>query len=149
MLLISGKTPPEHRLLVSRMSKFSRFSPYNHPQPELNLYSCSPCSCQAMSGVCCEVMTVFIAQLYSMVSKVSTSVTWFRQIWVAMYVVTERLRAGITIAMLDKVTRMENTACAVIAWLKRTFKSLCVVTEVVIAFIGKIVYQGLVPGAID
>ena len=95
-------------------------------------------------------MTVFIAQLYSMVSKVSTSVTWFRQIWVAMYVVTERLRAGITIAMLDKVTRMENTACAVIAWLKRTFKALCVVTaeEMVIAAVGEIVYQGMLPEAL-
>ena len=66
--------------------------------------------------------------------------TWCRQIWVAVYAVTERLTAGITTAMLDMVTRTESAACAVFAWFRRTFKVLCVVTEVVIAVVTKL-YQ--------
>ena len=66
--------------------------------------------------------------------------TWFRQIWVAVYAVTERLTAGITTAMLDMVTRTESAACAVFAWFRRTFKALCVVTEVMIAVVTKL-YQ--------
>ena len=43
--------------------------------------------------------------------------------------------------MLDKVTRMESTACAVFGRLKRTFRALCVVAaeEMVIAAIGEII----------
>ena len=42
--------------------------------------------------------------------------------------------------MLDMVTRTESAACAVFAWFRRTFKALCVVTEVMIAIVTKL-YQ--------
>ena len=84
-----------------------------------------------------------------MASKVSTCVTWCRQIWVAVYAVVERLTASITAVMPDTVARMESTACAVIAWLKWTSKALYVVTELVIAAVSASVYQGLVQNAFD
>ena len=55
-----------------------------------------------------------------------------------MYVVRDILTiltAGIPTTMLDLVTRMKSTVCAVIVGLKQTFKALCVVTEVVIAVV--------------
>ena len=93
--------------------------------------------------------TALTAKASSMASKVSTCVTWCRQIWVAVYAVAKRLKASITTVMPDTVARMESTACAVIAWLKRTSKALCVVTELVIAAVSASVYQGLVQGAFD
>ena len=59
-------------------------------------------------------------------------------------------RCDITTPMLDKVTRTEIVAHARFAWLERTFTALCFVSEVVVgagALVGKVVYQGLVPGA--
>ena len=56
----------------------------------------------------------------------------------------------ITTPMLTKVTRRENAANARFAWLRRTFTALCSVSEVVVAagaLVGRVVYQGLVPGA--
>ena len=52
--------------------------------------------------------------------------------------------------MLDKVTRTEIVDHARFAWLERTFTALCFVSEMVVsagALVGKVVYQGLVPGA--
>ena len=97
---------------------------------------------KAESRVRCQVTTALTAKASSMAGKDSTCVSWCRQIWVAVYAVTERLTAGITTAMLDMVTRMESTACAVIGRLKRTFGALCVVAaeEMVIAAIGEIIH---------
>ena len=101
MLLISGKTLHEQRLLVTRLSRIPWSNLNSHHQPETTQYSSSPCSCQCQTRGCCYVATT----------------------------------------MLDKVTRMESTACAVIGRLKRTFKALCVVAaeEIVIAAIGEII----------
>ena len=94
MLLISGKTLQEHRLLVNRLSKFSRSSLYNHLQPEVIQSPSSPCTSQAMSRVCSEVVTAFTGKVSSMANKVSTCVTWSRQIWVAVAVM-KKLRTDI------------------------------------------------------
>ena len=140
MVLVNGKIHHEQPLLIARLSQLLQPSLLSQLQPE-SLSLTSSCSCQAESGVCCKVTTALTAKVFSMASKVSTCVTWCRQIWVAVYAVTERLTAGITTAMPDMVTRVESVACAVIAWLKRTFKALCVVTELVNAAVGAIVYQ--------
>ena len=110
MLLISGRTLHEQRLLVSRLSKFSRLNLNTHQQPEVAQYSSSPCSCQSQTRGCCYIAT----------------------------------------AMLDKVTRMESMARAMLARLKRTFKALCIVTaeEMVIAAVGEVVYQGVLSKAL-
>ena len=55
----------------------------------------------------------------------------------------------ITTPMLTKVTK-KNAANARFAWIRRTFTALCSVSEVVVAagaLVGRVVYQGLVPGA--
>ena len=95
MLLISGKTLQEHRLLVNRLSKFSRSSLYNHLQPEVIQSPSSPCSSQAMSRVCSEVVTAFTGKVSSMANKVSTCVTGYRQIWVAVAVMKEKLKTDV------------------------------------------------------
>ena len=139
MLLVYGKTHKQS-LLIARLSQLSQPSLLSQLQPAELLSLTSSCSCQAESVVCCKVTTALTAKDSSMASKVSTCVTWCRQIWVAVYAVTERLTAGITTAMLDMVTRTESAACAVFAWFRRTFKALCVVTEVMIAVVTKL-YQ--------
>ena len=149
MVLVHGKTLHEQPLLINRLSQLSQSSLLSQLQPEELLSLTSSCSCQAESGVCCKVTTALTSKVFSMASKVSTCVTWCRQIWVAVYAVEERLTASITTVMPDTVARMESTACAVIAWLKRTSKALCVVTELVIAAVSASVYQGLVQGAFD
>ena len=56
----------------------------------------------------------------------------------------------ITTPTLIKVARRENAANARFAWLRRTFTALCSVSEVVVAagaLVGRVLYQGLVPGA--
>ena len=121
MVLVHGKTLHEQSLLIARLSQLSQSSLLSQLQPEELLSLTSSCSCQAESGVCCKVTTALTAKVFSMASKVSTCVTWCRQIWVAVYAVTERLTAGIITAMLDMVTRTESTACTVFAWLRRTF----------------------------
>ena len=102
MLLISGKTLHEQRLLVAKLSRLPWPNLNSHHQPETTQYSSSPCSCQCQTRGCCYVATT----------------------------------------MLDKVTRMESTACAVFGRLKRTFGALCVVAaeEMVIAAIGEIIH---------
>ena len=120
MLLICGKTLHEQSRQITRLSKLSQPSLFSQLQPEVLLSLTSSCSCQAESGVCCEVTTALTVKASSMASKVSAVVTWFRQTWVAVYGVTERPTAGITTAMLDMVARIASTACAVNAWLKRT-----------------------------
>ena len=125
---------------VSRLSQLSQSSLLSQLQPEGSLSLTSSCSCQAESGVCCKVTTALTAKVSSMASKVSTCVTWCRQIWVAVYAVEERLTASITTVMPDMMARMESTACAVIAWLKWTSKALCGVTELVIAAVSASVY---------
>ena len=149
MLLIYGKTLHEQSLLIARLSQLSQSSLLSQLKPEELLSLISSCSCQTESGVCCEVTTALTAKASSMASKVSNCVTWCRQISVAVYAVVERLTASITTVMPDMVARIESTACAVIAWLKRTSKALCVVTVMVIAAVSASVYQGLVPGAFD
>ena len=149
MVQMYGKTLHEQSLLIARLSQLSQSSLLSQLQPEELLSFTSSCSCQAESEVCCKVMTGLTAKVSSMASKVSTCVTWCRQIWVAVYAVVEILKASITTVMPDTVARMESTACAVIAWLKRTSKALCVVTELVIAAVSASVYQGLIPGAFD
>ena len=148
MVYLYGKTLHTQSLFIARLSQLSQPSLLSQFQPE-SLSLTSSCSCQAESGVCCKVTTALTAKVFSMASKVSTCVTWCRQIWVAVYAVEERLTASITTVMPDTVARMESTACAVIAWLKRSSKALCVVTELVIAAVSARVYQGLVPGAFD
>ena len=56
----------------------------------------------------------------------------------------------LTTPTLTKVIRRENAANARFAWLRRTFAALCSVSQVVVAagaLVGRVVYQGLVPGA--
>ena len=107
---------------VTRLSQLSQSSLLSQLQPEGSLFLTSSGSCQAESGVCFKVATALTARVSSMASKVSTCVTWCRQIWVAVYAVTERLTAGITTAMLDMVARIASTASAVFAWLRRNLK---------------------------
>ena len=107
---------------VTRLSQLSQSSLLSQLQPEGSLSLTSSCYCQADSGVCFKVTTALTAKVPSMASKVSTCVTWCRQIWVAVYAVTERPTAGITTAMLDMVARIASTASAVVAWLRRTLR---------------------------
>ena len=94
MLLISGKTLHEHRLLLARLSKYSRPSWYSGPQQEVTLSSSSPCSCQrsyqTQSGVCCEVMTAFVGKASVMVDKTRAGVAWLKQLCGALYFIKER-----------------------------------------------------------
>ena len=122
MLLIFGKTLNEQSRLIARLSQMLQPSLFSQLQPEVLLSLTSSCSCQAESGVCCEVTTALTVKASSMASKVSAVVTWFRQTWVAVYAVTERPTAGITTAMLDMVAKIASTACAVVAWLRRTLR---------------------------
>ena len=107
---------------VTRLSQLSQSSLLSQLQPEGSLSLTSSCSCQAESGVCCEVTTALTVKASSMASKVSAVMTWFRQTWVAVYAMTERQTAGITTAMLDMVARIASTASAVFAWLRRTLR---------------------------
>ena len=107
---------------VTRLSQLSQSSLLSQLQPEGSMSLTSSCSCQAESEVCCEVTTALTAKVPSMASKVSTCMTWCRQIWVAVYAVTERPTAGITTAMLDMVARIASTASAVVAWLRRILR---------------------------
>ena len=149
MVYLYGKTLNEQSLLIARLSQLSQPSLLSQFQPVELLSLTSLSSSQAESGVCCKVTTALAAMVFSMASKVSTCVTWCRQIWVAVYAVAERLKASITTVMPDMVSRMESTACAVIAWVKRISKALCVLTVLVIAAVSASVYQGLVQGAFD
>ena len=101
MLLISGKTLHEHRLLVTRLSKYSRSSWHSGPQQEVTLSSSSPCSCQrsyqTQSGVCCEVMTAFVVKVSGMADKTRTGVAWLKQLCGALYLVKERTVRAVNI----------------------------------------------------
>ena len=105
MLLISGKTLHEHRLLVARSSKYSRSSWYSGHQQEVTLSSSSPCSCQrsyqTQSGVCCEVMTAFVVKVSDMVDKTRTRVAWLKQLCGAVYLIKER-----TVSAVNLIGRM-------------------------------------------
>ena len=94
MLLISGKTLHEHRLLVARLSKYSRSSWYSGHQQEVTLSSSAPCSCQrsyqTQFGVCCEVMTAFVVKVSGVVDKTRTGVAWLKQLCGAVYLIKER-----------------------------------------------------------
>ena len=94
MLLISGKTLQEHRLLVARLSKYSWSSCYSGHQQEVTVSSSSPCSCQrsyqTQSGVCCEVMTAFVVKVSGMADKTRTGVAWLKQLCGALYLIKER-----------------------------------------------------------
>ena len=95
MLLISGKTLHEHRLLVARLSKYSRSSWYSGPQQEITLSSSSPCSCQRSyqthSGVCCEMMTAFAVKVSGMADKTRTGVAWMKQLFGAVSCAKEKI----------------------------------------------------------
>ena len=95
MLLIFGKTLNEQSRLIARLSQMLQPSLFSQLQPEVLLSLTSSCSCQAESGVCCEVTTALTAKVFSMANKVSTSVMWLREIWVAVSVVKKGLTADI------------------------------------------------------
>ena len=95
VLLVIGKTLQEQSQLAARLSQLSRPSLLSQLQPEASLFPSSSCTCQAESRVCCVVTTAFTAKVFSMANKVSTSVMWLREIWVAMSVVKKRLTADI------------------------------------------------------
>ena len=94
MLLISGKTLQEHRLLVARLSKYSWSSCYSGHQQKVTLSSSSPCYCQrsykTQSGVCCEVMTAFVVKVSGMVDKTRTGMAWLKQLCGGLYLIKER-----------------------------------------------------------
>ena len=123
IVYLYGKTLHKQSLFIARLSQLSQPSLLSQLQPVELLSFTSSCSCQAESEVCCKVTTGLTAKVSSMASKVSTCVTWCRQIWVAVYAVTERLTVSNTTAMLDMVIRVESVACAVIAWLKQPLQS--------------------------
>ena len=97
MLLISGKTLHEHRLLVARLSKYSRSSWYSGHQQEVTLSSSSPCSCQrtvaqqTQPRVCCEMTTAFIVKVCGMVDKVTTGAVWTKQLFGAVSCAKEKI----------------------------------------------------------
>ena len=95
MLLISGKTLHEHRLLVARSSKYSRSSWYSGHQQEVTLSSSSPCSCQrsyqTQPGVWCEVMTAFVVKVSGMADKTRTGVAWMKQLFGAVSCAKEKI----------------------------------------------------------
>ena len=95
VLLVIGKTLQEQSQLAARLSQLSRPSLLSQLQPEASLFPSSSCTCQAESRVCCVVTTAFTAKVFSMANKVSTSVMWLREIWVAVSVVKKRLTADI------------------------------------------------------
>ena len=105
MLLISGKTLQEHRLLVARLSKYSWSSWYSGHQQEVTLSSSSPCSCQrsyqTQSGVCCEVMTAFVVKVSGMADKTRTGVAWLKQLCGAVSRAKEKIVG--TVSLMGRV----------------------------------------------
>ena len=91
ILIVVGKTLHEQSVLTARQSKLSQSSLLSHFQPEASLSPGSSCYCQTKSNV----TTASIVRVSSMANKVSTSVMWLREIWVAVSVVKKRLTADI------------------------------------------------------
>ena len=86
IVLVTGKTLHEQPKLMARSSELSRPSLLSQLQPEASLSPSSSCTCQAASRVCFEVTTTF-----SLANKVIIGVTWFKQIWVAVNCVREKM----------------------------------------------------------
>ena len=99
MLLISGRTLHEQRLLVAKVSKYSQSSRYSSPQSEVSPSSSPPCSCQIQSRLCCKVTTAFLDKVSCMANTTRTGVTWLSQTWLAVKCVKERLKPGIATAL--------------------------------------------------
>lgn len=91
ILIVVGKTLHEQSVLTARHSKLSQSSLLSHFQPEASLSPESSCYCQTKS----KVTTASIVRVSSMANKVSTGVMWFREIWVAVSAMKERLTADI------------------------------------------------------
>ena len=91
ILIVVGKTLHEQSVLTARHSKLSQSSLLSHFQPKASLSPESSCYCQTKS----KVTTASIIRVSSMANKVSTGVMWFREIWVAVSAMKERLTADI------------------------------------------------------
>ena len=97
ILIVVGKTLHEQSVLTARQSKLSQSSLLSHFQPEASLSPESSCYCQTKS----KVTTAPIVRVSSMANKVSTSVMWFREIWVAVSVMKRRLTADIATTLYE------------------------------------------------
>ena len=92
IVLVTGKTLHEQSKLMARSSELSRPSLLSQLQPEASLSPSSSCTCQAASRVCFEVTTTFTAKVFSLANKVLIiGVTWFKQIWIAVNCVREKM----------------------------------------------------------
>ena len=91
IVLVTGKTLHEQSKLMARSSELSRPSLLSQLQPEASLSPSSSCTCQAASRVCFEVTTTFTAKVFSLANKVIIGVTSFKQIWVAVNCVREKM----------------------------------------------------------
>ena len=70
-------------LFFSDKSQLSQSSLHSHTQPKVSRFSSSPCSCQILSRLCCEVTTAITGKVSSVVSTVSAVVAWLKQTCVA------------------------------------------------------------------
>ena len=108
MLLISGRTLHEQRLLVAKVSKYSRSSRYSSPQSEVSPSSSSPCSCQIQSRLCCEVTTTLLDKVSFMANTTRTGVTWLSQTWLAAKCVKEEIMRKLAHFLVNKVIGLDR-----------------------------------------